>query len=199
MNMALKKERRIRGHNARIYFSIDGNDNLELLTGLGAGDKSDVEDKVRTRLLSQLVSILYPGIYVGDIEEISVSFDQGVDGYRELGKRTMMYSEGGLEITGSISRGMVNKDFLKLAMGVKLDKLGDVISIFEAGRPRSKRLSQLIPIKFNILFRSKDDHGEQFWVKLFNVMISNWSTSVSATDFIMENSDFVAEDIEIIP
>ena len=211
----MAKIRRMRGYNGKIFFNLGSAiQNLELISGsIGGENVSDIEGYNRNILpkIEDAIERLTVGKtftnQIGEIDELSISIDQGVDGYRELGSRTQKIREGPLEVSGSISHGFISIDLLRLAAGAIRQLSGvdiDLTYAFAASKADSEaqRLSKLVPLKFHIEFQldpnPKIERNPLLKARLENVMLSTWGLTISATDFILESCDFVAEDLVIV-
>ena len=127
-------------------------------------------------------TILLNGDPVGRVETFSVDINNNLDRFFEVGSRIAAeLKEGNFEVSGSINSGFINKAKLELAIG------NDGITMVKQGRiPEMTLLGKLV----------NSNTGKAEWVTLKGVKFGTWSFEIGASDWVMENVDFDAINIQ---
>lgn len=126
--------------------------------------------------------ILINGDVVGRVESFSVNVNNNLDRFFEVGNRVAAeLKEGNFEVAGSISSGFINKAKLELAIG------NDGVSMVADGRVPEFTLTGKL---------TNSNTGNAEAVVLKGVKVGTWSFEIGASDWIMEDIDFDAINIQ---
>lgn len=117
--------------------------------------------------------VLKDGIEIGLCESASVEIATGIEAYYQIGSRTPAeLVEGNQEVTGSISRAWINKNYLQLVTGT--GSLSDFELRFEIGT------------------------GPALAVYCYNCKFESGSIDIPQDGVLMEDYDFRAKSIAIV-
>lgn len=118
--------------------------------------------------------ILKDGTEIGYAESASVEIATGVEAYYEIGSRApATIVPGNQEVTGSLSRAWINKDYLALIVGT------GSLTLFE------------------LVFKADNATGAP-WIYCYDCLFETGSVDIPQDGFLTEDYDFRAKSIGVV-